>query len=180
MLIEIEDPIRADIQALLQGHLRDMRAISPPASVHALDINALRTPQITFLAARNDGVLLGCGALKALDSTSGESKSMRTADGHLRKGVAAAILLRILEIARERGYQQVSLETGRPAVFKPAQRLYERSPSQLARRSPITPTIRSVCACAPTSRARSELLIGTEHDAGSVHVFGNCRRPCLQ
>lgn len=126
MNIEIEDPVRADIQALLQEHLRDMRAISPPESVHALDVDALRTPQITFLAARENGGLIGCGALKALDSTSGEIKSMRTANGHLRKGVAAAILVRILNIAHQRSYQQLKLETGRTAAFEPAQRLYER------------------------------------------------------
>jgi putative acetyltransferase len=94
--------------------------------VHALDLDALRAPEITFLAARDNGDLIGCGALKALDTTSGEVKSVRTAHGHLRKGVAADLLVRFLETAHDRSYQQVKLETGRPAAFAPAQRLYKR------------------------------------------------------
>jgi putative acetyltransferase len=99
---------------------------SPPESVHALDLEALRRPEITFWTAWQAGELLGCGALKALDAAHGEIKSMRTAKRHLRKGVAAALMRHILREARERGYRRLSLETGSPDAFLPARAMYER------------------------------------------------------
>lgn len=99
---------------------------SPPDSVHALDLTALRAPDITFWSARNDLELCGCGALKELDFEHGEIKSMRTARAHLREGVARFLLEHILAEARRRAYRRVSLETGAPPPFEPARRLYER------------------------------------------------------
>lgn len=127
MHIAIEDPASPDIVALLEAHLADMYATSPADSVHALDVQALRKPHITFVAAR-DGhdLLLGVGALAELDHTGGEVKSMRTAPTARGQGVAAAVLERLLAIARERGYARVSLETGSQDFFAPAHRLYER------------------------------------------------------
>jgi putative acetyltransferase len=83
MLVRIDDLKGPEIARLLEEHLQDMRAISPPCSVHALDIEALRRPEITFWSAWDDGQLLGCGAMKELDVTHAEVKSMRTADQHL-------------------------------------------------------------------------------------------------
>ena len=125
MQIEIEDLIIADIQGLLREHLDDMRQTSPPESVHALDMEALRRPDVTFWAARQDSELSGCGALRELHAHAGEIKSMRTAKAHLRKGIAAAILPRILAEARRRGYRRVNLETGRTMPFRPAHKLYQ-------------------------------------------------------
>ena len=124
MEIRIDDLQGAAIQALLQEHLDAMHEHSPPESVHALDLGALRHPSITFWTSWNGDDLLGCGALKQLDQTHAELKSMRTASAHLRKGVARALLQHILAAARTRGVQRVSLETGTPAPFTPAQTLY--------------------------------------------------------
>ncbi|MDR0184853.1 GNAT family N-acetyltransferase [Lysobacter arvi] len=115
-----------DVVALLQEHLRGMAELSPPDSIHALDLDGLRQPQITFWSAWQDEELVGCGALKQLDATHGEIKSMRTASRHRRKGVAAAMLEHILDEARRRDYTQLSLETGSMQGFEPARALYAR------------------------------------------------------
>lgn len=103
-----------------------MRAISPPESVHALDLDGLRRPEITFWTAWSGNALLGCGALKELSPDHGEVKSMRTARAHRRGGVARAMLAHIVAEARRRGYERLSLETGSMAEFAPARALYER------------------------------------------------------
>ncbi len=126
MLVKIDDLQGPEIAELLQEHLQGMRAISPPCSVHALDIQALRRPEITFWSAWDQGQLLGCGAMKKLDAAHAEVKSMRTATQHLRKGVAATLLQTIIEAAQARGYQRLSLETGTTEHFKPAHTLYTR------------------------------------------------------
>lgn len=126
MRIRIDDLHGSEIAALLQEHLDEMFLHSPPESVHALDLDRLRRPEITFWTAWEEGELLGCGALKALDATHGEIKSMRTAARHQRKGVAAALMRHILSTARERGYSRLSLETGSPDAFLPARLMYER------------------------------------------------------
>lgn len=127
MRIEREDPTTPDIVALLEQHLADMYATSPAESVHALDVEALRKPCIAFFSARDDaGLLLGVGALAELDRTQGEIKSMRTAPSARGQGVAAAVLARLLDLARDRGYVRVSLETGSQDFFAAAHRLYER------------------------------------------------------
>jgi len=112
------------IKALLQLHLDAMHQHSPPESVHALDVESLRHPSITFWTAWAHGELLGCGALKRLNPDHGELKSMRTADGHQRKGVARALLRHIESAARAEGIKRLSLETGSTAPFAAALRLY--------------------------------------------------------
>lgn len=114
------------IVELLKEHLRGMFANSPPESVHALDLDALRRPEIRFWSVWDGADLLGCVALKELDPRNGEIKSMRTAAAHLRKGVAATLMQHILEVAKQRGHRRLSLETGSVAAFEPALRLYER------------------------------------------------------
>ncbi len=124
MKILIDDLRGPEIRDLLQEHMDSMHLYSPPESIHALDLEKLRRPEITFWTAWEDGELLGCGALKELDALHGEVKSMRTARRHLRKGVARGVLNVILEEARRRGYRRLSLETGSHAAFDPARRLY--------------------------------------------------------
>lgn len=126
MDIRVDDLKGPEIARLLEEHLRSLRALSPPESVHALDLEKLRRPEITFWTVWEGGALLGCGALKALDARHGELKSMRTAAAHLRRGVASALLRHIIEEARRRDYRRLSLETGSPDAFEPARRLYER------------------------------------------------------
>jgi len=112
------------VKALLTRHLEGMHANSPPGHVFALDWSGLQKPEISFYALWEGEELLGFGALKELDSTCGEIKSMRTADSHLREGVAARILDHIIVEARRRGYTRLSLETGSGPAFEPAVALY--------------------------------------------------------
>lgn len=127
MIIRQEDPATPDITALLNQHLDEMRAISPPESKHALDIDALRIPDITFWSVRDDtGVLMGCGALLKLDESHAEIKSMRTDPAHRRKGVAAKLLAHIIEHAKGASLKRLSLETGAQDHFAPARALYTR------------------------------------------------------
>jgi len=124
MDIRIDDLRGPEIAALLQEHLRDMYRTSPPESVHALDLEGLRKPEITFWTIWDGDTLAGCGALKALDPQHAEIKSMRTASTHRRQGVATQMLQHILQEAKRRGYTQVSLETGAMDFFLPARTLY--------------------------------------------------------
>jgi len=124
--IHRDDLTGVEVCALVREHLQGMSSLSPPESVHALGLAALRQPDITFWSAWLDGQLAGCAALKALDPDHGEIKSMRTVARHLRKGVAAAMLAHILAEARRRSYSRLSLETGAIEAFAPAHRLYAR------------------------------------------------------
>ena len=124
MTIRVDDLTGSEIQELLQEHLRSVALHSPPESVHALDLEALRKPEITFWTVWEADELLGCGAIKELDSHHAEIKSMKTSSQHLRKGVAKTLLQHILEEAKHRGYSQLSLETGSMEAFEPARKLY--------------------------------------------------------
>ncbi|WP_234998797.1 GNAT family N-acetyltransferase [Demequina sp. NBRC 110057] len=126
MIIDIDDLSRPAVHALLASHLQAMHDGSPAESVHALPLDALRAADVTVWTAWDGEALLGIGALKELEATHGEVKSMRTAPEALGRGVATAILGAILAAARERGYARVSLETGTDAPFAPAHRLYAR------------------------------------------------------
>ncbi len=123
--IRVDDLAGAEIRAFLAEHLRDMHRLSPPESVHALDLTELLRSEITFWTIWSGCELLGCGALKALDPVHGEVKSMRTAPSHRRKGVARAMLQHVIVEARRRAYTRLSLETGSSAAFAAARRLYE-------------------------------------------------------
>ena len=124
MRIKIDDLSGPEIYSLLQEHLRSIALHSPPESVHALDIEGLRQPEVTFWSAWEDGELLGCGALKQLGPGHAEIKSMRTAEAHTRKGVARNLLAHLIDQARHRGYTRLSLETGSMQAFEPARKLY--------------------------------------------------------
>jgi putative acetyltransferase len=102
-----------------------MHQLSPPESVHALDLTDLIKPEITFWTVWSQGELLGCGALKEITPAHGEIKSMRTASAHRRKGVARAMLEHIIAEARGRSYARLSLETGSMPAFEAARSLYE-------------------------------------------------------
>ena len=124
MQIRLDDITAPEVLALLREHLSSMAELSPPESVHALGIEALRKPGITFWTAWSGNELLGCGALKQLSTTHGEVKSMRTSSAHRRTGVARAMLGHIMDEARRRSYRRLSLETGAMRAFHPAQKLY--------------------------------------------------------
>ncbi|GAA3543502.1 GNAT family N-acetyltransferase [Nocardioides daeguensis] len=124
MQIATDDPRRPDVLGLLEEHLADMYATSPAESVHALDPDALAAPSVTFWTAREDGVLLGCVALKRLSDEHVELKSMRTATAARRRGVAGLLLDHVLTQARDGGHTRISLETGTEDYFAPARALY--------------------------------------------------------
>ncbi len=115
---------RPEVRQLLREHMQTLAQYSPPESMHALDLESLRQPDITFWSVWGNDGLMGCGALKELDSCHGEIKSMRTVGKHLRRGVAARLLSHIIEEGGRRAYRRLSLETGSAAAFAPARRLY--------------------------------------------------------
>lgn len=122
-----EDDVRGpEILALLEAHLANVARHSPPESVHALDVQSLRAPEVTVWSAWEGDELLGCGALKEIEPHHGEIKSMRTAEAHLCRGVGSRILERLIGEARSRSYRRLSLETGSMEAFAPARRLYAR------------------------------------------------------
>lgn len=124
MDIKRDDLTGQEIGALVMEHLHNMRQISPPESTHALDLEQLKGPEITFWSAWEGRELVGCGALKEIDGLHGEIKSMRTSSAHTRKGVARRMLQHIIEEAKRRGYRRLSLETGSMNAFEPARSLY--------------------------------------------------------
>ena len=126
MEIRKDDLTNSKIIDLLREHLRSVALHSPPESIHAMDVDALRRPEITFWTVWQHNDLLGCGAIKELDPRHGEIKSMRTAAAHLRKGVASHLMRHILEEAKRRSYERLSLETGSAPDFEPARSLYKR------------------------------------------------------
>jgi len=121
---DLADP---EVIALLREHLQGMADHSPPGSIHALDLEELRSADVTFWAIWNGADLCGCGALRELDSHHGEIKSMRTAAAHLRKGVAAAMLEHIIAESKRRSYNRLSLESGSGPGFDAALAFYEKS-----------------------------------------------------
>ena len=125
MRIEVDDLSRPQVLELLNEHLSNMHELSPADQVFALDVSKLKAPEISFWTVWEDDVLLGCGALKELDPTHGEIKSMRTPKAMRRRGAGRTVLAHIIEVARNRGYEVLSLETGSAQEFLPAHRLYE-------------------------------------------------------
>jgi putative acetyltransferase len=126
MEIRLDDLSSSATQALVQLHLAQMHANSPPGRAFVLDISALQGPEVTLWSAWAESEILGMGALKRLEAQSGEVKSMRTHPNHLRRGVASALLDHIIIEARARGYKKLSLETGGGPAFDPALALYRR------------------------------------------------------
>src|SRR5215468_4138555 len=127
MIIVPGDFESPQVLALLRLHLAGMHANSPPGSMNAFDLSGLKGPDVSVYTAWHDNRLLGMAALRELDAVTGEIKSMRTDPAHLRQGVAAALLDHILEVARERGYWRLSLETGSGPAFEPALALYRKN-----------------------------------------------------
>jgi putative acetyltransferase len=125
--IDTDDPRRGDVVALLERHLAFCHETTPPEHTFALDLSGLLDPAITFFSVRRDGRLLGIGALKELDPTHGEIKSMHTAAEARGIGVGQAIVEHLLETAAARGYARVSLETGTMDAFAPARNLYVKA-----------------------------------------------------
>ncbi|MEV0345133.1 GNAT family N-acetyltransferase [Nonomuraea sp. NPDC050680] len=126
MKIAVDDLSGPEIAAFLEEHLQQMRSITPLESKHALDLDALRTPEVTFWTAVDGDTLVGCGAIKRLDADHAEVKSMRTRPVRQRSGVASLLLGHIIAEATRMGFARLSLETGSDEFFLPARKLYEK------------------------------------------------------
>jgi enterochelin esterase family protein len=124
--IAIDDPRAPDVRRLLATHLAFARAPTPPEDAHALDVDALCDPAVTFFSFRRDGVLLAVGALKRLDAEHAEVKSMHTVAAARGQGIGRRMIDHLIAVARDEGYRRVSLETGSMAEFAPARDLYAR------------------------------------------------------
>ena len=122
--IAIDDPRAEDVRELLERHLAFAKSCSPPEDVHALELDGLLDPAVTVFGFRLDGELLAVGALKRLDARHAELKSMHTAESARRRGIGRAMVEHLLGVARDRGFRQVSLETGSMPAFAPARLLY--------------------------------------------------------
>lgn len=126
MKIVVDDLSGPEIAEFLAEHVEEMLSITPPESKHALDLDGLRRPEITFWSVLDGDTLVGCGALMRLDAHHAEVKSMRTKASRKRSGIASLILEHIIGEARRLGFTRLSLETGSADFFAPARRLYEK------------------------------------------------------
>jgi len=124
--IIVDDLSGPEIAEFLDEHVLEMRAITPLESKHALDLDGLRKPEITFWSVMDDDTLVGCGAIKRLDDGHAELKSMRTAPTRKGRGIASHLLEHIITEARQMGFTRLSLETGAAEFFRPARKLYEK------------------------------------------------------
>jgi putative acetyltransferase len=125
--ISVDDPSAPDVRRLLNTHLTFARGATPPEDAHALDVDGLLDPSVTFFSLRREGELLAVGALKRLDADHAEVKSMHTVESARRRGIGRAMIEHLIAVAREAGYRRVSLETGSMAEFAPARSLYARA-----------------------------------------------------
>ena len=126
MEIKIDDLRGYEIKEFLEDHINDMKSVSLPESKHALDLEGLKKPEITFWSIWENSIFIGCGALKELDKKHGEIKSMRTSISYRGKGIASKLLQHIISEAKIRNYNRLSLETGSMPFFKPARSLYKK------------------------------------------------------
>lgn len=124
--ITVDDLSSAEIAAFLQEHVNEMRSVTPLESAHALELDGLRQPGVTFWTVRDGSALAGCGALKTLDPGHAEIKSMRTAPGYTQQGIGSLLLRHMMSEARKQGISRLSLETGSMPFFEPARRLYRK------------------------------------------------------
>jgi putative acetyltransferase len=157
-VISIDDPRAADVRALLERHLAFAEATTPAKDRHALDVDALADPAVSFYSYRIDGRLLGVGALKRLDDAHAEIKSMHTAEEARGRGVGGAMLDHLLRAARTRGFARVSLETGAGPAFAPARALYARAgfvPCRPFAGYPDSPNSAYMTLALPADRAAS-------------------------
>jgi putative acetyltransferase len=124
--IVVDDLSGPEIAEFLNEHVQEMRSTTPPESKHALDLDGLRKPEITFWSVRDGDTLMGCGAIKRLDTDHAEVKSMRTTPTRKRSGIASLLLEHIITETKRMGFTRLSLETGATEFFLPARKLYEK------------------------------------------------------
>ncbi|MEV6013555.1 GNAT family N-acetyltransferase [Streptomyces sp. NPDC051976] len=126
MKIVTDDLSGPEIARFLEEHVQQMRSLTPPESKHALDLDGLRKPGITFWSVLDGDALVGCGAIKRLDEGHAELKAMRITPARKRSGIASLLLAHIIAEAQRAGFTRLSLETGAAEFFLPARKLYEK------------------------------------------------------
>ncbi|GGZ40739.1 GNAT family N-acetyltransferase [Streptomyces bluensis] len=126
MNIVVDDLSGRQIAEFLEEHVQEMRSITPLESKHALGLDELRSPEVTFWSVLDGDALVGCGAIKKLDAGHAELKSMRTSSARKRSGIASQLLEHILTEAKRVGLTRISLETGSAEFFRPARNLYQK------------------------------------------------------
>jgi putative acetyltransferase len=125
--IVVDDLSGPQIAKFLDEHVQEMRSITPsPESKHALNLDSLREPEITFWSVMDGDTLVGCGAIKRLDASHAEVKSMRTAPARQRGGIVSMLLEHIIAEPKRMGFTRLSLQTGSYEFFLPARKLYEK------------------------------------------------------
>ncbi len=157
--VDADDPRDPGVRALIAQHLEHARAASPPEDVHALEVEGLVDPAVSFFSWREDGVVLAIGALRMLDARHAEIKSMHTARAARGRGLGSAMLAHLVDVARRRGVERVSLETGTMEEFAAARRLYARA--GFASCEPFGPYFDS-----PNSMCMTLRLIGADPTPG--------------
>jgi putative acetyltransferase len=160
--IATADPRSEEVRRLLERHLAFAHAQVPPEDRHALDVDGLTDPSVTFYGLRIDGELLAVGAIKRLDDEHAELKSMHTAEAARRRGLGRSMLDHLLSTARDRGFRRVSIETGSVGAFAPARALYasagfaECGPFGNYRASPNTTFMTLVLSSGSVDRGRGD------------------------
>ena len=114
------------VNNLLKKHFIELRSVSPAGSTHVLDVEGLKDPSIKFWSLWENEKLIGCGALKFLDSQHGEFKSIRVADEFRKKGFGEKIIFHLIEEAEKLKIKKISIETGSGNFFKSARELFKK------------------------------------------------------
>jgi putative acetyltransferase len=122
-----EHPLTPDLSLLFERHTADMHADTPPESIHMMDKGALAAPGIRFFVLRDEGQALAMGAVKRIDATHGEIKSMHVLTEARGRGLSKAMLDHLEAAARADGFTRLSLETGVQPTFVAARALYARA-----------------------------------------------------
>ena len=113
-----------EVHELLSRHFIELRSVSPEGSTHVLDIDGLKSPSIKFWSFWDNKKLIGCGALKLIDKTHGEFKSIRISNKYQKTGYGKKLLNELFKEAKKLNISKISVETGSGEFFLPARKLF--------------------------------------------------------
>jgi putative acetyltransferase len=113
-----------DVRALIGALNTELAQGYEPHQQHGLSLDKLFQPNIAFFIARAGAEAVGCGGV-AFDDGFAEVKRMYVHQAARGTGVAQAVLARLEQEARAKGYRHLMLETGDDLAA--AHRLYERA-----------------------------------------------------
>ena len=115
------------VNELLKKHFVELRAASPEGSAHVLNISGLKVSSIKFWSLWENNELMGCGALKFLETDHGEFKSIRVHDNFRGKGNGIKVINHLIIEAKKLKIKTLSIETGAGDFFIPARKLFDNS-----------------------------------------------------